>query len=568
MRMPRDRAILVVGASGVFGFRVASALARMGRCELVLAGRRLPELQAVVAQLRIAHPAVTVSAFALDREVVSATDLRDLGAALVIDAAGPFQGSEPRLARTAIEAGLPYLDLADARDFVAAFTELDGPAKRAGVAALSGLSSTPALSNAALDAITEGWRRIDEVEVVIAPGNRAPRGRSVIEAILSYVGRPVRVLVDGSWTHAPGWGLLARLRLPGIGARWASLCETPDLDVIPARYPSARTVVFRAGLELGVMHLGLWALSLLVRLGLFSSLRPVAPLLGKIAKLLERFGNDIGGMTVTAKGEDSAGRNVSATWALEAAGGSGPNIPALPAAAVARALLEGRPIPPGARAAVGLLPLSDYEAMFEGLQIVTRRRSIVDGCEGPELLPGAMGDAFLRLPESLRSVHSGSGVRRMQGIAQVDGASSRLGRLISRLLTLPAAGEGPVDVTIENRGGGEVWTRVFRTGIFRSQLTPARPGYLNERVGPITFELSVWSRSTGFDLIVESARVGPVRLPSFLLPDARGGAWLDEQGRYAFDVHVSAPILGRLVHYRGWLAEASSGAPNGDEPAI
>jgi saccharopine dehydrogenase-like NADP-dependent oxidoreductase len=42
-----------------------------------------------------------------------------------VDAAGPFQGAEPRVARAAIAAGLHYVDLADARDFVAGFRALD-----------------------------------------------------------------------------------------------------------------------------------------------------------------------------------------------------------------------------------------------------------------------------------------------------------------------------------------------------------------------------------------------------------------------------------------------------------
>src|ERR1700686_2412057 len=99
-------------------------------------------------------------------------------------AAGPFQGAGYRLARAAIAAGLHYVDLADARDFVAGFGALDAAARAAGVVALSGASSTPALSHAVLDRLTKGWRSIDTVDIAISPGNRsAPRGLSVIRAI-------------------------------------------------------------------------------------------------------------------------------------------------------------------------------------------------------------------------------------------------------------------------------------------------------------------------------------------------------------------------------------------------
>src|SRR5207245_319102 len=52
-------------------------------------------------------------------------------------AAGPFQGADYRLTHAAIAARVHYLNLADARDFVAGFTELDGAAREAGVVALT-----------------------------------------------------------------------------------------------------------------------------------------------------------------------------------------------------------------------------------------------------------------------------------------------------------------------------------------------------------------------------------------------------------------------------------------------
>jgi hypothetical protein len=51
---------------------------------------------------------------------------------------------------------------------------------------------TPALSNAVLDRLTTGWRLVGSVAIAISPGNRAPRGLSMVRSILSYAGRPVR----------------------------------------------------------------------------------------------------------------------------------------------------------------------------------------------------------------------------------------------------------------------------------------------------------------------------------------------------------------------------------------
>jgi saccharopine dehydrogenase-like NADP-dependent oxidoreductase len=79
------------------------------------------------------------------------------GAFAAVEAAGPYQGGDYGLARAAIAAGPQDVDLADARDFVAGFgPAVDDAARAAGVVALTGASSTPALSNTALDTLTAG----------------------------------------------------------------------------------------------------------------------------------------------------------------------------------------------------------------------------------------------------------------------------------------------------------------------------------------------------------------------------------------------------------------------------
>ena len=283
--------------------------------------------------------------------------LRAGGAFAVVDAAGPFQGGDYRLPMAAIAAGVHYLDLADARDFVAGFGTLDAAAREAGVIALTGASSTPALSNAALDVLTAGWSRVDRVEIAIMPGNRAPRGLSVVRAILSYAGRPVRVFDGGGWRQRPGWGMTVRRPIAGLGRRWLALAETPDLDIIPGRFAVRERAIFRAGLELSALHLGLLIATVPVRLGLLRSLSPLARPFRQIAALLTPFGTDQGGMTVEAEGLDGEGCPVRGLWSLLAKAGQGPFAPTLPALAILRAIADGRAGRPGASACVGVLSL-------------------------------------------------------------------------------------------------------------------------------------------------------------------------------------------------------------------
>jgi hypothetical protein len=50
-----------------------------------------------------------------------------------------------------------------------------------------------------------------------------------------------------------------------------------------------------------------------------------------------------------------------------------------------------------------------------------------------------------------------------------------------------------------------------------------------------------------------SGRLWGVPLPGFLLPQIRATERVDDYRRHAFDVEVAAPLVGRLVAYKGWL---------------
>jgi hypothetical protein len=552
--MPR---VLVIGGGGTFGSLLVRGILAATDFGVVIAGRDLKKAQALVEDLLFHSPGREIEAAVLDRDGIAPDDLRALGVFAVVDAAGPFQHAEAKVAEAAIEAGVHYLDLADARDFVAAFPRLDARAKARGVTAISGASSTPALSHAVLDSLTSGWRAVDSIEVAISPGNRAPRGVSVVAAILSYAGRPVRVFVDGEWRERAGWSMLTRRMLPGIGRRWLSLCETPDLDLIPERFRVRRSAVFRAGLELPVLHLGLWAASLLVRARVVSSLEPCARFFRGIAGLLSGLGTDRGGMIVEARGIGADNRAAETRWTLVAEAGDGPVIPTLPALAALRRLAEGR-LWAGAYPCVGGLTLDEIETEFRPYRIRTRVDSVRQ--EG-SLFATALGPGFDDLPEPIRAAHTPGWSLVLRGSASVTGAENALGRVAARIFRLPRPnGSIPVKVTMEAFFGKEVWTREFGGHRFKSVLS-GRTGGLSERFGALTFDLHVPTSADGLDMHVVGWRIGRLPLPGRLAPIADARERLDAEGRFSFDVAISLPLAGRLVRYRGWLMPA---AENGE----
>ena len=560
--------VLVVGGTGVFGSRLVTGILENTGFDIVLAARDAGRLaRAIAGRMTSADGrfGARLTATTMDTASVTPESLRATGAFAVVDAAGPYQCADYRFARAAIAAGLHYVDLADARDFVAGFGVLDAAAKAAGVVALTGASSTPALSSAVLDRMTASWTRVDRVEIAISPGNRAPRGLSVIRSILSYAGRPVRVFDDGGWRTRPGWGMTVRREVPGIGRRWLSLSETPDLDIVPARFRTTEAAIFRAGLELAILHLGLWLVSLPVRLGVTPSLVRLARPTRAAAGMFENFGTDRGGMTVEATGVDCDGAPVMGAWVLVAEAGDGPFVPSLPALVALEALADGRLKEAGASACVGVLPLDDIEARFGARRI----RSRMTFAPTPvSLYRKVLGDRFEMLPEAIRAMHEPGFGLRASGTAVVDGPIGLLASIVSAIFGFPpAAGQVPVTVTINPERRGERWIRSFGDRRFSSFLSRSRrTGGVVERFGLLSFDLDLDVNAEGVrGMPVRGFRLGPLPLPRFLAPLSKASERVDRKGRFSFDVEVSLPFgLGRVVRYRGTLEPHPGSDIDGD----
>ena len=103
----RSRLVTVLGGYGIFGGRIAEALAHDGSCRVRIVGR-----SAKIGQ-NFAHR-VGADFYACSVDDNDALGRAIDGSFLVIHTAGPFQGVDYRVARECLRAGAHYLDLADA----------------------------------------------------------------------------------------------------------------------------------------------------------------------------------------------------------------------------------------------------------------------------------------------------------------------------------------------------------------------------------------------------------------------------------------------------------------------
>jgi len=469
---------------------------------------------------------------------------------VLIDAAGPFQGSDHRVPNACIAAGTHYLDLADGRDFVTGIARLDGAARRAGVGIISGASSVPALSGAAVRFLASGMERVAAIEIAISASNHATAGLSVAAAILSYVGKPLRLWRGGRWTLAYGWQDLRRLTFAVghrhvLANRWVSLADIPDLVLLPDRVIGRPAVTFRAGTELFYQNLLLWLASWPVRWRWIGSLRSLAALLRPLHRMTARFGSDRSGMVVQLFGIAN-GRRVERRWTLIADKGDGPEIPTL-----AAAILAGRVMEPGARDAGTLLTLDDFATSFSTMAITTE---ISEHQQPDPLYVQVLGERFAALAPEVRAMHMVSRDGGATGRATVSRGANILARLVARLMRFPRAGDHDLHVAFFERDGTETWTRDFSGSRFSSSLS--RQGrYIVERFGQLRFRFDLANDDDGLRMIMRGWSFLNLPLPLWLAPRSEAREWA-EHGRFHFDVPIALPLIGTIVHYRGWLKPA------------
>lgn len=362
--------ILIIGAYGQFGQRIANELARDTTLDLVVAGRSSNLATQLAGTLRAQFSQARVTAATLDIESPDLIPkLSELRPDLVIHAAGPFQQRDYRVAEAALACRAHYIDLADGREFVGGIGRLDATAQAAQRWVISGASSVPGLSAAVVEAHRSGFSQLHSVESAISPGNRTARGLATTQAILGYVGRPFPSLVHGRWRDVHGWQSLRRIRIDGLGARWVARCDVPDLTLLPARYPDLRHCEFRAGLELHRMHFGLWLASWPVRARVLPGLARWARPLLKMSQWWQHTGSDTGVMSLELRGLGHQGEPRHVKWQIIANEGSGPQIPATAAVVLARKLAGGELPGAGARPCLDVFTLEEFMHGLEGFPI-------------------------------------------------------------------------------------------------------------------------------------------------------------------------------------------------------
>lgn len=363
--------ILIIGGYGNFGSFICKKLARESNLQLIIAGRSRAKAEKLAIELdAVNRPEAAI----LDINTGLPETLAALKPDIVIHTSGPFQAQDYHVARACTAQGCHYIDLADGRAFVDGITVLDKEAKGKGVLVTSGASSVPCLTSALVDRYRGEFEWLEKLDYGITTAQKTNRGLATTAAILSYTGKPFPTLIDGKMQNIYGWQSLHLRKYKEFGWRMLGNCDVPDLALFPRRYPDLKTVRFYAGLEIPFLHLSLWGLSWLVRIGLIRRLEKAAPLLLKTSFLFDRLGsaNSAFYMALSGKGKDGGDKTIN--FELTARSGDGPYIPCIPAILMARKLVSGEVTATGAQPCIGLITLDEYLEALSGLNITWEQR--------------------------------------------------------------------------------------------------------------------------------------------------------------------------------------------------
>jgi hypothetical protein len=168
-----------------------------------------------------------------------------------------------------------------------------------------------------------------------------------------------------------------------------------------------------------------------------------------------------------------------------------------------------------------------------------------------------LGSELERLPAPVQRVHSLRAPLATGGRAEITAADGVLARFVCWFAGLPRPGRN-VDVTVvfaPSNEGGEHWDRKFADRRYASTMqlgTGRDQGLLIEHFGPfdLRFRLHVVPAALSWSLI--GWRLLRIPLPRWSVPEIDCVESADAD-RYTFDIDVTFPVIGWLMHYRGWL---------------
>lgn len=240
--------VVVYGGDGFFGHFVVEDLLKFSQAQIVVASRHPKSTTFHPFEARVRKVESDVNDY---ESVLSTID----GANVVVSCIGPYQGQSLNLLRASIEKRIPYVDIADDRDFVVRCHELHSAVEEAGIAAFVGCSVVPGMSSLLTRYAQQEIPSIERTRIFISPGTKHPRGTGSFRCLLSTVGNEFSIPNGDGQQTIGGWTERTRVSFPPpMGVRYVySVVDIADYYLQPM-YFGVKDVEFKIGSELDFLN--------------------------------------------------------------------------------------------------------------------------------------------------------------------------------------------------------------------------------------------------------------------------------------------------------------------------
>lgn len=239
---------VVVLSAGAVGGEVARELARSGAVESLVIADRDAVLARCAAE-QAGEYGTPASSAVFDASDPASIDAVVAGADIVFNAVGPFYRYGLNIAWAAVLAGAHYVDVCDEFDVAEQLinsVELDRAAMAAGVTVLTGMGSSPGLTNLAARWAVDDLTTAHTVNVAIGVPYRVSMGVTINDHMLHSMTGNVTQFLDGEAREVPAWGDPIPLTMAGpFGAHEFGYMGHPEGITLGRYIPGLRNAVVR-----------------------------------------------------------------------------------------------------------------------------------------------------------------------------------------------------------------------------------------------------------------------------------------------------------------------------------
>ncbi|KPK47950.1 MAG: hypothetical protein AMJ77_01360 [Dehalococcoidia bacterium SM23_28_2] len=258
--------IIVFGGAGDVGSRAVEDLVMASGVEQVtIADHNVAAADKLAAGLRGQGARVDVKAVDANdhNALVEAMNGHDVAASTL----GPFYRFEAPLVRAAIEARVDYASICDEWSAAqAVLSEFDKPARKAGRIIITGLGTSPGLSNVCIRYLAQQMDRARRVDVSVFQPLNAGGGEAVLKHMLNIISGEVAVWREGTQVMVPACSEERVVDFPRFGRIRVWNMGHSEPVTVPRFIPGVEECTFFMGFGRGAsLLIGL------ARRGLFAS---------------------------------------------------------------------------------------------------------------------------------------------------------------------------------------------------------------------------------------------------------------------------------------------------------